>query len=144
MWRYWLQRYYENQNFLKTPLNFLPKLVYNTIDATVTILSNWLIQSCVFKSCNALFILYHLVYGLLGGRLLVPSLPGKDFRMLLELRGLPKDLICVLEAEPGKLEIKRCEAGILFISLPIGLLFKIVIMTYNYVFVSIQRHWQHN
>ena len=34
---------------------------------------------------------------------------------LLTSRGLPSDSICVLEAEPGKLDIKRHEPGILFI-----------------------------
>ena len=43
--------------------------------------------------------------------------------MLIESGGLSsdsKDSICVPEAEPGKLEIKSCEPGFLFISLPIG------------------------
>ena len=38
---------------------------------------------------------------------------------LLTSRGLPSDSICVLKAEPGKLDIKRREPGILFISLAI-------------------------
>ena len=38
---------------------------------------------------------------------------------MLTSRGLPSDSTCVLKAEPGKLDIKRCEPGILFISLPI-------------------------
>ena len=33
-------------------------------------------------------------------------------RMLVEERGLPSDSTCTLEAEPGKLEIKRREPGI--------------------------------
>ena len=37
---------------------------------------------------------------------------------------LLRDSTCVLEAEPGKLDIKRREPGILFISLPIGSLFQ--------------------
>ena len=36
---------------------------------------------------------------------------------LLTSRGLPSDSTCVLKAEPGKLDIKRREPGILFISL---------------------------
>ena len=44
-------------------------------------------------------------------------------------RGLPSDSLCVLKAEPGKLDIKRREPGILFISLPIVSLFKLVVMT---------------
>ena len=39
------------------------------------------------------------------------------------------DSTSVLEALPCKLDIKRREPGILFISLPIGLLFKQAIMT---------------
>ena len=36
---------------------------------------------------------------------------------LLTSRGLPSDSTCILEAEPGKLDIKRREPGILYISL---------------------------
>ena len=61
--------------------------------------------------------------------LLISSLPGKTLRTLVELRGLPSDSTCVLEAEPGKLDIKRREPGILLISLPIGSLFKLAINT---------------
>ena len=57
------------------------------------------------------------------------SLPGKASRTLVESRGLPSDSTYVIQAEPGKLDIKRREPGILFISLPIGLLFKLAIMT---------------
>ena len=57
---------------------------------------------------------------ILGSCLLIPSLPGKALRMLVESRGLPRDSICVLDAEPGKLDIKRCEPGILFISLQVA------------------------
>ena len=57
------------------------------------------------------------------------KLPGKASGMLVELRGLLSDSTCVLEAEPGKLDIKRHEPGILFISLPISSLFKLAIMT---------------
>ena len=46
-------------------------------------------------------------------------------RTLVESQGLPSDSTYVLKALPGKLDIKRCEAGILFISLPIGSLFKL-------------------
>ena len=38
--------------------------------------------------------------------------------MLVELPGLPSDSTCILKAEPGTLDIKRREAGILLISLP--------------------------
>ena len=38
---------------------------------------------------------------------------------MLTSRGLPSDSTCVLKAELGKLDIKRCKPGILFISLPI-------------------------
>ena len=39
---------------------------------------------------------------------------------MLTLRDLPSDSTCVLKAEPGKLDIKRRELSILFISLPIA------------------------
>ena len=52
---------------------------------------------------------------------MISSLPGKALRMLVDIarlaeRGLPSDSTCVLKAEPGKLDIKRREPGILFIS----------------------------
>ena len=59
---------------------------------------------------------------------------------MLTSQGLPSDSTCVLEAEPGKLEIKRRLPGILFISLPIVLLFKLVIMTKFLTSVLIQGH----
>ena len=48
---------------------------------------------------------------------------------LLTLGGLPSDSTCVLKAEPGKLDIKRSEPGILFISFPTDSLFKPAITT---------------
>ena len=56
-------------------------------------------------------------------------------------RGLPRESTSVLKAEPGKLDIKRREPGILFINLPIVSLFKLVIIRYV-LFVSIQCHWR--
>ena len=57
------------------------------------------------------------------------NLPGKALRTLVELRGLPSESTCVLEAEPGELDIQRHSPStcILFISLPIGSLFKLAI-----------------
>ena len=49
---------------------------------------------------------------------------------------------CVLKSEPGKLDIKRRESGILFISLQVGLMFKLVIMTLLLMLVSIPCHWR--
>ena len=43
--------------------------------------------------------------------------------------GIASDSTCILEAEPGKLDIKIREPGMLFISLPIVSLFKLAIMT---------------
>ena len=54
---------------------------------------------------------------------------------LLISRGLPSDSTSVLKAEPGKLDIKRREPGILFISLPIVSLFKLAIMALFSIFV---------
>ena len=42
---------------------------------------------------------------------------------------LTSDSTCILKADPGKLDIKRREPGILFISLPIVSLLKLAIMT---------------
>ena len=52
-------------------------------------------------------------------------------------QGLPSDSTCVLKAEPGKLDIKRDDPGILFISLRISSLFKLVIMAQFLIFVLI-------
>ena len=49
---------------------------------------------------------------ILGECLLILGLPGKASRMLVESRDLPSDSICVLEAEPVKLDIKIREPGI--------------------------------
>ena len=57
---------------------------------------------------------------------------------MLALRGLPSDSSSVLEAEPGKLDIKRYEPGIIFINLPTDPLFKLAIMTKISIFVLIQ------
>ena len=59
---------------------------------------------------------------------MILSLPGKASRMLVESRGLPSDSTCVLEADPGELDIKSREPGILFISLQVGSLYKLTIM----------------
>ena len=44
------------------------------------------------------------------------------------------------QAEPGKLDTKRCEPGILFVNLKVGSLFKLAIMIKLSILVSIQRH----
>ena len=49
---------------------------------------------------------------------------------MLTSQGLPSDSTGVLKAEPGKLDIKRREPGILFIRS----LFKLAIMTYFFYF----------
>ena len=54
----------------------------------------------------------------LGENILISSLAAKASRRLVELRDLPSDSTCFLQAEPGKLDSKRYESGILFISLP--------------------------
>ena len=59
-------------------------------------------------------------YRILGECLLISSLPGKALRTHVDIARL---------TEPGKLDIKRREPGILFISLPIVEHFKLAIMT---------------
>ena len=54
---------------------------------------------------------------------------SKASRTLVESRGLQSDSTCILEAEPGKLDIKRLESGILFISLQADSLFKLASVT---------------
>ena len=68
---------------------------------------------------------------MLGECLLTSSLPGNASRTLAESLGSAEHSTQVLKAKSdkhGKLNIKRCESGILFISLPIGLLFILTIM----------------
>ena len=50
------------------------------------------------------------------------SLPGMASRRLV-------DSTCILKAKPGKLDVRRREPGILFISLQVGSMFKLGIMT---------------
>ena len=57
---------------------------------------------------------------ILGESLLISSLPGKALRTLVESRGLPSNSTCNLEAEPGKLDIKRHSPGFLLISYQVG------------------------
>ena len=64
---------------------------------------NWLVCYSVYYD---LVIIIYREY-------LISSLPGKTSRMLVELRGLPSDSTCVLEALPGNLDIKSNEPGIL-------------------------------
>ena len=59
---------------------------------------------------------------------------------MLTSRGLPSDSTCVLKAEPGKLDIKRCKPGILFISLPIVDTLQTSDYDVIFDFVLIQRH----
>ena len=66
---------------------------------------------------------------ILGERLLISSLPGQGFENACQIARLAEQFDMGFEAEPGKLDIKRRKSGILFISLPIGSLFKLAIMT---------------
>ena len=67
----------------------------------------------------------------------ISSFPGKASRKPNEMRGLSSYSTCVLEAEPGKLDIKRRKPAILFISLSVGSLFKLTTLTYLSIFMSI-------
>ena len=48
--------------------------------------------------------------------------------MVVALQGLPSDSRCFFKAEPGKLDIKKREPAIIFISLQVGSLFILVIL----------------
>ena len=61
--------------------------------------------------------------------LLISSLQGKASKMLVESQGLSSNSTSDLEADPGKLDIKRHEPGILVISLQVCSLFELEIMT---------------
>ena len=65
---------------------------------------------------------------IIGECLLISSLPGKALITLVESRGLLNDSTCALKAKLGKLDVKRQEPGILFISFPISSLFELAIM----------------
>ena len=54
-----------------------------------------------------------------------------------ESQSLPSDSTCLREAEVGKLDIKRRKPGAVLISIPIGSLFKMVIMTELLIFMLI-------
>ena len=47
------------------------------------------------------------------------SLPGKALRTLVDIARLAERFNMHSQSQPGKLDIKRYEPGILFISLPI-------------------------
>ena len=65
-----------------------------------------------------------------GECLLISSLPDTALGTLVDIARLkPRYSTCVLKAEPGQLDIKRREPGILFISSPNDSLFKQAIMT---------------
>ena len=65
---------------------------------------------------------------------------ARIWERLLTSQGLPSDSTSVLKAEPGKLDIKKREPGIQFISLPIVSLFKLAIMTSFSICMLIQSH----
>ena len=92
-----------------------------------------LITQKPLKCPKDLFVRSELIYRILGERLLLSSLPGKALRTLVDIARLAK-------AEPCKLGIKRLKPSILFISLPIVLLFKLAIMKQFSIFVLIQCH----
>ena len=62
------------------------------------------------------------MWRILGECLLISSLQGKALRA--HTARLLSDSTCILKAEPGKLDIKKREPGILFINIPIVSLFK--------------------
>ena len=60
---------------------------------------------------------------ILGEHLLISSLPGTVSRKLFKSRGSAKQLrnsTCLLKAKPGKLDIKRCQPSLLFVSLSVS------------------------
>ena len=65
---------------------------------------------------------------------------GKALRMLVDIARLAEQFNMHSQAEPSKLNIKRREPAILFISLQVDSLFKLVIMMSLSSFVLIQCH----
>ena len=74
-------------------------------------INNYLKISCL--KCETSSKLIDRIPGL---GLLISSLPGSDSRTHVESLGLPSNSTCVLEAEPGKLDIKRHSPSILYLS----------------------------
>ena len=74
----------------------------------------------------------------------VSSLLGKALRKLVKSCGLPSSLTCAFKAEPGKLDIKRREPGILFYQLTIWFTLQTseydVIIAYRVVSASLATH----
>ena len=54
------------------------------------------------------------MWRILGECLLISSLPGKASRTLVDIASLPSDSTYVLEAKPGKHDIKRREPGSIY------------------------------
>ena len=52
-----------------------------------------------------------------------------SFDIKFTRQGFENACLIILEAKPGKLDIKRGKPGILFISLQVGSLYKLMIMT---------------
>ena len=88
---------------------------------------------------------------------MISSLPGKTSRSLVESLGLHSNSTCILEALqsnstcvlkalPGKLDIKRHEYDILFISLQVDSLFKleIILCRFNVIDDVIQKVHRHD
>ena len=50
----------------------------------------------------------------MGECVLISSLLGMALRTLVESRGLPSDSTCVVQAEPGKFDIKLRELAVVF------------------------------
>ena len=74
---------------------------------------------------------------------MISSLPVKALRTLVDIvRLAASGSTCILKAEPGNLDIKRRETGILFISLPIFSFYKLAIMTSFSILLLIQRHYR--
>ena len=69
---------------------------------------------------------------------MISSLQGKALRMLVDIARLAERFNMRSQSRAGKLDFKRREPGVLFISLSIASLFKLVSMTYFSIFVSIQ------
>ena len=63
---------------------------------------------------------------------------------MMTSRDLPSDSTGVLKAEPCKLDIKRRESGILFVSLPIVSLLKPAILVIFSIFVLNMEHTQNS
>ena len=88
-------------------LHFLNDVVY---DVELT-------QKSIITPKSLVYRVNQLINRIPGSPLSISSLPGRASRMHVEWLGKPRDSTSILEALPGKLDIKRHSPSILYVTL---------------------------